>query len=101
MKELPWQDVHRLEAAEGWLGLGIWREANAEIEQIFPELQDHPTVLRVRLAICDAACHWDQAVVVATALTKATPEDPKVWLHRSFALHELKRTREARDSLAA
>ena len=27
------------------------------------------------------------------------PEDPLAWVHRSFALHELKRTAEARDNL--
>ena len=38
---------------------------------------------------------------VAGALVSSTPHDPAGWLLRSFALHQMKRTREARDSLAA
>jgi len=101
MKNLPWQDLHHLQAAEGWLGLGSWREANAELEEITPELRFHPSVLRVRWAVYDAGRQWEQAMEVATALVALTPQDPAVWLLRSFALHQMKRTREARDSLAA
>jgi tetratricopeptide (TPR) repeat protein len=101
MKSLPWQDLHHLQAAEGWLGLGSWREANEEIEEITPELRIHPSVLRVRWAVYDAGHQWELAMEVASALVLLTPQDPAVWLLRSFALHQMKRTREARDSLVA
>jgi tetratricopeptide (TPR) repeat protein len=100
MKSLPWQDLHHLQAAEGWLGLGNWREANAELEEITPELVIHPSVLRVRWAVYDAGRQWEPALDVASTLVILTPQDPAVWLLRSFALHQMKRTREARDSLA-
>lgn len=35
----------------------------------------------------------------AVALIQLDPEDPLGWFHRSSALHELKRTAEARDDL--
>ena len=101
MQSLPWHDIHHLHAAEGWLGLGCWREANDELHEITPEHIGHPSVLRIRWAVHDAGQQWDQAMEVATALTLTTPDDPTVWLLRSFALHQMKRTREARDSLAA
>jgi len=36
MKDLPFPDNKHLEAAEGWLGLGNWLEANEELENITP-----------------------------------------------------------------
>jgi tetratricopeptide (TPR) repeat protein len=36
---------------------------------------------------------------IATALVQAAPDDPDGWIGRSFALHEMKRTEEARDYL--
>jgi Flp pilus assembly protein TadD len=36
---------------------------------------------------------------IAAALIQLNPEDPQGWVHRSYALHELKRTAEARDNL--
>ena len=34
MPELDRQDKQHLDAAEGWLGLGNWRDANKELENI-------------------------------------------------------------------
>ncbi len=34
---LGFQDHGFLEAAQGWLGLGDWHEANEELERITPE----------------------------------------------------------------
>src|SRR5262249_12796393 len=36
---------------------------------------------------------------IATVLVQLDPENPLSWVHRSYALHELKRTAEARDNL--
>ena len=38
-------------------------------------------------------------VDIAGAIIKLTPNRPDVWIHRSFAPHELKRTQEAYDQL--
>jgi hypothetical protein len=45
VKELEPHDKRHLDAAQGWLGLGNWREANEELEQITPERRAHPDVL--------------------------------------------------------
>ncbi len=36
---------------------------------------------------------------IAEAIIKVAPERPFGWIHRSFALHEVKRTQEAWDKL--
>ena len=92
-------DQHRLQAAEGWLDLGDWQSANDELENIDPELRAHPDVLKIRFHICSAAKNWELALVVAEALVKYLPDDVEPWIHRSFALHEMKRTGEAQEQL--
>jgi Flp pilus assembly protein TadD len=99
MKPLDWPDAHHLDAATGWLELGDHVEAFDELENIAPQLRAHPDVLKLRWHIYAKAGHWQAAAHVATGLVTMLPKDSEVWLHRSFALHELKRTEEARDLL--
>ena len=91
-------DVH-LRAAQGWLELGSHIEANEELEKITPQLRTHPEVLKVRWEIYADARKWESALDIAAALIQLDPNDPLGWVHRSYALHELKRTTEARDNL--
>ena len=51
MKKLEPPDSHHLEAAEGWLGLGNWNEANEELEKISAPARAHPSVLEMRFHI--------------------------------------------------
>jgi tetratricopeptide (TPR) repeat protein len=99
VKSLAPPDSHHLSAAIGWLGLGNHLEANEELEKITPALRAHPDVLEVRLHIYMAAKKWDLCVNIAGAIIKLDPNRPDAWIHRSFALHELKRTQEAFDQL--
>ena len=73
------QDQHHLQAAEGWLGLGDWREANEELEQIQAGLRAHPDVLVVRWGVYAAAERWDVAADIARALVAKDPS-AKAWL---------------------
>jgi tetratricopeptide (TPR) repeat protein len=43
--------------------------------------------------------NWEECVHVATQLTQHAPGRSSGWIHRSFALHELKRTQEAYELL--
>jgi predicted Zn-dependent protease len=99
MEFLEPQDVMHLNAAEGWLGLGNHVEANEELEKITPTMRAHPDVLAVRYEIYAKAKHWDACVHIAAAIVKRAPESPFGWIHRSYSLHELKRTKEARENL--
>ena len=92
-------DSLHLQAAQGWLELGNHLEANEELEQITAECRAHPAVLEVRWQIYAKAKTWAGALDIAAALAQLVPEQPLGWLHRSYCLHELKRTEEARDNL--
>jgi tetratricopeptide (TPR) repeat protein len=99
VKLLEPPDSLHLEAAQGWLGLGNHIEADAELDNITASLRAHPDVLRVRWEVYAAAKKWEAALDIAAALIQLDPDGPLGWVNRSYALHELKRTAEARDNL--
>jgi predicted Zn-dependent protease len=88
-------DRLHLEAAQGWLGLGNWKEANEELEQIKAGMRSHPDVLTTRYGIYAQAGNWESAAEVAGAISQQWPDNPFGFIHRAYALHELKRTQEA------
>src|SRR5947208_11295503 len=94
-------DSLHVQAAQGWLELGNCGESNAEMEKIASELRNHPDVLMVRWEISAAELNWKAALRVALALTELDPEEAAGWVRKSYSLHELKRTHEARDNLLA
>ena len=99
MKPLGHPDCFHLQAARGWLELGNPLEANEELEKIAPALCVHPDVLEVRWQISAKARRWEACIDLAEGIIALTPDNPFGWIHRSFALHELKRTQEAWDNL--
>jgi len=99
MTSLQPPDTLHLQAAQGWLELGNHIEANEELDRIAASLRAHPDVLKVRWEIYAAAKKWEPALDIAAALIQLNSDDPLGWVHRSYALHEMKRTAEARDNL--
>jgi tetratricopeptide (TPR) repeat protein len=94
-------DTHHLSSAIGWLGLGNWREAEADLEKITPALHPHPDVLEVRWEVEAKAKNWSDALECAQELTRLAPQRAFGWIHLAYTLHELKRTTEAYDALAS
>ena len=92
-------DSHYLLAAQGWIELGNYLEANEELEKISPRSRLHPDVLEIRVQVYANAKKWDACAHVASTLVKLAPERLNGWVQRSFALHELRRTQEAFDNL--
>jgi tetratricopeptide (TPR) repeat protein len=99
MTPLQTPDAMHLRAAQGWFELGNLVEASAELELISAQNLAHPAVLEVRWAIYAAAKKWEAAFDITATFIQLEPEHPFGWLHRSFSLHELNRTVEARDNL--
>jgi Flp pilus assembly protein TadD len=99
MTVLPPPDIHHLSAAEGWLELGNPREALVELNRISAVEQGRLEVLGVRWSITAQFRSWEECVGLATRMLELAPKEVFGWIHRSYALHELKRTREARDLL--
>jgi predicted Zn-dependent protease len=93
--KLELNDRRKLEAAEGWLELGDWLEANEELERITPEMRAHPFVLRVRWGVYAEAKKWEMAAEVARGISVILPDNSWGWIQWAFSLHELKRTKEA------
>lgn len=99
LKSLNHADRFHLNAAEGWLGLGDVVSASNELEEISPEFRVHPAVLLMRCDIYSAAKKWDYVISISETLVKQLPKLSEPWIHRSFALHELKKTQDAYDQL--
>lgn len=99
MSPLEPPDNHFLDAATGWLMLGNAVEARAEFEQIEAGLREHPLVLEFEWRLLAAENRWLDAVASGERLLRVRPDDTNAWVHRSYALHELRRTREAFDLL--
>lgn len=89
MQRLGPPDSHHLNAAVGWLGLGLPEDAKAELKLISPAHQRHPDVLELRWTICAHECHWDAALAVARKLMTQAPERADGWLHHAYALRRV------------
>ena len=99
LRKLAPPDSLHLEAAEGWLGLGNYVEADAELDCITPVLRVHPEVLSLRWQIYEKARKWEACLTIAETLVAVVPRRASSWTYQSFALHELGRTQEAFDKL--
>lgn len=70
-------DERHLTAAQGYLSLGMFIEANDELEQIDADVRHLPEVLEVRLGIYSALEKWDLVEVVARKLTQYDPDETR------------------------
>ena len=84
--EFDHQSRLHLNAAEGWLGLGNWREAESELAQIAEALRNHPEVLQARYLVESEAKRWDACVEIGRALVELMPDDSFGWINRAYAL---------------
>src|SRR5438876_12345327 len=99
MKALEPPHSHYLKAAQGWLELGNHFEANEELKRIGLEWRCHPEVLLARWEIYARGGYWEFAYTLAHGLVVLAPNDPNGWIKRSIALHKMKRTPEAWETL--
>ena len=93
MPLLP-EDEKHLTAAQGFSELGMFLDANEELEQIDPEVRHLPGVLAVRVGIFRALEAWPLMQVVARQLALHEPDEPQWTISWAYA------TRRA-DSLDA
>lgn len=99
MSSLPPPHHHYFNAAVGWLELGNPIEAQAELARLDPAHHELPDVLTVRWQIQAARRDWEAAIKTARTLTQVAADEAWGWVHLAFALHELKRTDEAWNTL--
>ena len=72
-------DQRYLERAQGYAALGMFLEANEQIEEITPDVRHLPEVLVVRSAIYQGTGRWSAMAVVAAKLAADEPSEPG-WL---------------------
>ena len=89
MQGLELSDIHRLNAALGWLGLNAPADARAELDAIASAQQTHPAVLETRWLLCAHEKNWRDALKVAKRELASAPEDSSGWLHRAYALRRV------------
>lgn len=74
-------------------------EALAELASVQIPMEETPDFLELRLHIFMRAARWAEALATAEELLRLQPETLSAYIHGAFALHELRRTAEARDLL--
>lgn len=79
--------------------LGDARAAENELAQLAPNYRDHPEVLDFRWQLQATHGEWSACLGLAEHLIAVDPDRQAGWIHRSYALHELKRTQEAWENL--
>ena len=82
-------DIHRLNAALGWLGLDSPDDARLELDGIAANQQSHPAVLEARWLLCAREKNWCEALVVARRELAEAPKLASGWLHQAYALRRI------------
>jgi hypothetical protein len=70
---LEGSDQRHLQAAHGYIELGLFKEANAELEEIDAFFRHLPEVLVARVAIYHGLEKWELLSVVAKELVEWNP----------------------------
>lgn len=78
-------DQMHLRAAHGYIELGLFEEANGELEEIDPFCRHLPEVLLARLAIYHGLTKWDLLAGVAKKLTEWNPKEPGFFVELAYA----------------
>ena len=78
-------DQLHLRAAHGYIELGMFEEANAELEEIDPFCRHLPEVLVARLAIYHGLKKWELLAVVAKKLAEWNPKEPGFFVELAYA----------------
>ena len=88
-----------LEAANGWLMLGNAAEAMAEFDQISAPGRQSAEALTTLWEIHAQQRKWDAAIAAADSLIAKAKDQPDGYIKRAYALHELRRSQEAWETL--
>lgn len=78
-------DQQHLQAAHGYVELGMFLEANEELENIDPYCRALPEVLNARLAIYQGLQKWELMAVVANKLVEWNPNEPGYFVDLAYA----------------
>lgn len=94
---IPFPDA--LESFNGYLVLGMYDDANDELERLPNELKTHPAVLSAQFDLLMEMERWDDGVILGRSLFKLWPDECSFYIRTAFCQHELKLTHDARQTL--
>lgn len=89
MKKLPYPDRFHCSAVEGWLMLGNYAEAQADLARLSPGARKHPDVLELEWDVLAHEQRWNEALEVARRLIQVAPERSFGWVHQAFSLRRI------------
>ncbi|MFZ5806774.1 MAG: tetratricopeptide repeat protein [Verrucomicrobiota bacterium] len=92
------QDRH-INAALGYIKLGLFEDALQELEGVDPEQRSHPEVLSVWVEAYASAQKWQEMQRIALHLTTVQPENAQWWIHLAFATRRAESLSAARNIL--
>ena len=93
------EELKHLEAAQGYCGLGMYLDADDEIERIDAYARAVPEVLGVRVEIYRNLEKWEQMQAVAKTLAVNMDGEPHWWVCWAFATRRAECLDKARDIL--
>lgn len=96
---LPQQQQRLLTAAQGYLELGMPKEALRELRELAAEFQELPDVLELRIVALLALRRWKAAATLARSLCRIMPHFPSGFIHLAYCQHETGHTEKARATL--
>jgi tetratricopeptide (TPR) repeat protein len=96
---LPADDQRHLTAAEGYATLGMYLDANAELEEIDAEVRHVAEVLTVRLEIYRGLERWELMRTVAGRLAAHDPDNAQWSISLAFATRRAQSIEAARRIL--
>jgi len=89
----------RVRYALGYMGLGLFAEARAELKGVAEQEAWLPTVRSAQVDYHIARRQWKKTVAVAALLAGDHPQVENAWIGWAYALRELQRIDEARTVL--
>lgn len=78
-------DRQHLTATYGYIELGMFEEANAELEKIDPFCRAAPEVLGARVNIYRALQRWEAMATIAARLVEWNPDEPSYFVDLAYA----------------
>lgn len=87
----------RLQYANGYLDLGMLKQAEAELEAIAVDDQGTPEAVSLWTRLHLERRHWPQMEQAAKSLARKDPKNPYGWVNWAYALREMNRHAEAKS----
>ncbi len=87
----------RLSYANGYIELGMLKEAAAELDEIEPQERLKDEVLMMRSKLYLESKNWEVMAAVSKQLVEQRPDSPYAWTNWAYALRELNQNEEAKN----